>query len=194
MFRRSVALAMVVVTLQPVLAAQTHLPLSDEAEQFPITTARGDPLPQNAIVICSDRPDWALTSVSKLIRQRFSDADFSIADGRQGPILTGATLAYFGHQFSVRDDDVCLDRYPTLKAAVAKKLAQPAFMTGQQLCGQTCPPGIGLTQQYPTSMTLAYSYTGSPSRMDTYVAFCSVEDCEIDILLGLFQLERLMLP
>lgn len=181
-------------TLQPALAAQTHLLPSDETEQFPMTRARSDPLPQKAIVICSDRPDWALTSISKLIGQKFSDAGFSVIDGREGPVLADATLAYFGHQFSVSSDDVCLSRYPALRAVVTKKLEQPAFMTGQQLCGQMCPPGIGQTQQYPTTMSLGYSYDGTPRYMDTYFGFCTADYCEIDILLGLFQLERLMLP
>ena len=173
---------------------QPDAPPSIPAEAFPATTYAGHPLPMPTIVVCSDQPSSALDKVAKLADQKFGQDRFKIIDGREGPVVAEATLAYVGHQFSVSENDPCLVRYPKLGAAVAKELAKPPFITGEMLCGPACPPFLDPTKQYPTLSAGSYSYAGEPEHIDIYVSFCSADFCRTEQLLGLFQLELVTDP
>jgi hypothetical protein len=171
----------------PLDAAQSQA--SDGIKDFPISKSRGQPLPKSTIVICSDQPDWALASVTKLVDQKFSRSEYSVVDGRQGQIFTDATMAYFANSFSVSVDDPCLVRYPRLREEVVSRLSDGQTATRDQICSSACPPFMDAIEEYPTLSRSAYTYDGSPSQIETYVSFCVETFCRTEQLLGLFQLE-----
>ena len=195
MIRAFLVLVLYLCSLQIAWSAQTtpldttHSQASDGFEDFPLSKTSGQPLPKHTIVICSDKPDWALTNVTKLVNQKFGQNEYLVVDGRQGHTLTGATMAYFANSFSVSVDDPCLIRYPRLREEVISKLIDGPTVTSEQICGSACPPFMDATEKYPTLSSSAYTYEGSPSQIETYVSFCVETFCRVEQLLGLFQLE-----